>query len=105
MTTPTPQTLAVSGGTAYGTATFAGYAGDLVVFVPTPTGWTATDTAHDQRFQIALGNDTTRILKGSITRISTGATLATFTLDRSGSGTITYSDASGAPVTNWLPAD
>lgn len=105
MTAPTTQTLAISGGTAYGTATFKGYAGDLVVFVPTPTGWTATDSAHDQQFQIALVDNTTRLLKGSITRISTGATLATFTLDRSGSGTITYSDSSEAAVTNWLPAD
>jgi hypothetical protein len=105
MTSPTPQTLAISGGTPYGTAAFKGYAGDLVVFIPTPTGWTATDAAHDQQFQVALSDDVNRNFSGSITKISTGVTLTTFTVDRSGTGTITYSDGSKAAVTNWLPAD
>ena len=105
MTSPTPQTLAISGGTPYGTAAFKGYAGDLAVFIPTPTGWTATDTAHDQQFQMALSDDVNRNFTGSIKKISTGVTLTTFTVDRSGTGTITYSDGSKAAVTNWLPAD
>ena len=105
MTAPTIQTLAISGGTPYGGATFTGHAGDLVIFPPTPTGWAATDTAHDQKFQITLGDNTKRILSGSIASISTGKTLATFSLDQSGTGTITYSDGSKAAVPNWLPAD
>jgi hypothetical protein len=65
------------------------------------TAWTVTDSAHDQQFQISVVDDTTRGLAGSITQISSGTTLATITLDRSGSGSITYSDGSTAIVTNW----
>jgi hypothetical protein len=103
MTAPTASTLAVTGGTSYGSATFAGYAGDLAVFIPTPTGWTATDTAHNLRLQITESASGT--FAGSMTQISTGKTMSSFTLDRSGTGSITYSDGSKAAVTNWLPAD
>ena len=105
MTAPTTQTLAITGGTAYGAAAFKGYAGDLVVFVPTPTGWTATDAGHDQKFEIALGDNTKRIFSGGITQISTGKALSTFTVDRSGTGSVAYSDGSKAAIVNWLPAD
>ncbi|MGB8259281.1 MAG: chitobiase/beta-hexosaminidase C-terminal domain-containing protein [Terracidiphilus sp.] len=105
MSAPTIATLAISGGTPYGGATFAGYYGDLTIFAPTPTGWTATDSAHGQKFQVTLGDNTKRILAGSITSTGTGKTLATFSLDQSGSGTITYSDGSKAAITDWLPAD
>ena len=103
MTAPTVSTLAITGGTSYGSATFSGYAGDLAIFIPTPTGWTATDAAHNQRFQIT--ENSSRTFAGSIVQISTGKTLTTFTLDRSGTGSIVYSDGSKAAVTNWLPAD
>jgi sugar lactone lactonase YvrE len=103
MTAPTLETLAVAGGTSYGTAAFKGYAGDMQIFIPTPTSWTATDTAHGLKFQIA--ESASRTFTGSITEISNGKTLSTFTLDRSGTGTITYSDGSKAAVTNWLPAN
>jgi hypothetical protein len=103
MTAPTLETLAVTGGVPYGGATFTGYAGDLVVFIPSPTGWTATDAAHNQRFEIA--ENSSRIFAGTIAQISPARTLATFTLDRSGTGSIVYSDGSKAAVTNWLPAN
>jgi sugar lactone lactonase YvrE len=103
MTAPTVSTLAITGGTSYGSATFQGYAGDLAVFIPTPTGWTATDKAHNQQFQIA--ETSSRTFTGSITQISPSKTLATFTLDISGTGSIAYSDGSKAAVTNFLPAD
>lgn len=105
MTAPTIATLAISGGTPFGGATFAGHYGDLAIFAPTPTGWTATDSARGQQFQVKLGDNTKRILTGSITATGSGKTLATFSLDQSGSGSITYSDGSKATVTNWLPAD
>jgi hypothetical protein len=54
------------------------------------------------KFQISVADDTTRTLTGNITQISTGTVLDTITLDRSGSGSITYSDGSVATVTNWL---
>jgi len=105
MSAPTIQSLAISGGTPYGGATFTGYLGDLSIFPPTPNGWTATDAAHDQQFHVTLSDNTNRMLSGAITAISNGKTLATFTLDQSGTGTLTYSDATSVAVTDWLPAD
>jgi trimeric autotransporter adhesin len=102
VTTPAPQTVDVTGGSFYGTASLNGYAGDLAIFTPAPTGWTVTDAAHRQQLQIVLGNNTSRIFSGSITQISSGKTLATFTVDRSGTGSITYSDKSKTAITNWL---
>jgi hypothetical protein len=41
----------------------------------------------------------------TITRVSTGVTLATAAVDHSGTGTITYSDGSSAAITSWTLAD
>jgi hypothetical protein len=103
LTQPTALSLAVTGGTAYGSTTLSGYSGDLVVFVPTPTGWTGTDIQQNQQFQIT-GNSS-RQFTGSITQITPAKALATFTVDRSGTGSITYSDGSKAAITTRLPAN
>jgi photosystem II stability/assembly factor-like uncharacterized protein len=105
LTAPTTGTLAISGGTAYGKAVFDGHAGDSTIFPPLPTGWTVVDNAHDQKFQITVTDNATRQLTGTITKVSSGKTLVTFTLDRSGTGTIKFSDGATVAVTNWLQAD
>lgn len=105
MTAPTIDTLQVSGGKTYGGSTLSGYGGDLSAFPPAPTGWTLTDAAHDQQFQITLVASPPGMFEATITQISTGKMLATATLDQSGTGTITYSDGSTAAVTDWLPAN
>jgi hypothetical protein len=105
VTAPTTQTLEITGGTPYGTATLDGYAGGFSMFPPTPTGWTVIDQAHDQKFNITVGDNATRNLSGTITRISTGATLATIALDRSGTGAVRFSDGGVVAVTNWLQAN
>jgi hypothetical protein len=71
-------------------------------FPPTPT---ITDAAHDEQFQITLVSNATRDLAATITRTSTGAPLATATIDQSGTGTNAYSDGSTAAVTSWTLAD
>jgi hypothetical protein len=64
-----------------------------------------TDLAHDQQLQISVASNTTRNLTLTITKTTTGDTLATGVLDQSGTGTITYSDGSVAVITNWTLAD
>ena len=103
LTEPTVQSLAIAGGTEYGSTKFTGHSGDLVVFAPAPTAWTGTDAAHNQQFEIT--ENSSRQFTGSITQISPAKALATFTVDRSGTGSVTYSDGSKAAIVNWLPAD
>jgi uncharacterized protein YjdB len=104
LTAPQPQSLVVQGGTQFGTTSDGGGEGTFSLFPPTPTGWTVSDTGHDQTFTINVASNTVRNLVGTITRISTGAVLATVALDQSGTGTITYSDGTGAAITNWTLA-
>lgn len=101
----TPTSLAISGGTVWGTSTQQGSAASFSLFPPTPTGWTVTDAAHDMRFTINVVSNTVRNSVGQITQISTGAVLATIAVDQSGTGTITWSDGRTVAVTNWIFAD
>ena len=40
-------------------------------------------------------------VNGAITRTSTGQTLATFTVDTNGNGTITYGNGTTGRIVNW----
>ena len=102
LTQPTATFMVVNGGSAYGTTVDSGGAARFTLFPPTPTGWTVTDAAHDQVFSITVADNTVRNLVATLKRISTGATLATIALDQSGTGTITYSDGTTAPITSWM---
>ena len=102
---PTPTALIIQGGTAYASTTSSGGAAAFSLFPPTPTSWTVTDSFHDQKFQISVVNNTTRNLNLTVVQTSTGSTLATGSVDQSGSGTITYSDGSVAAITSWTLAD
>jgi hypothetical protein len=102
LTQPTSTTMIVNGGSVHGTTTDTGSAGNFSLFPPTPTGWSVTDAAHDQVFTIAVVDNTTRNSAATLKRISTGETLASITLDQSGTGTIIYSDGASAPVTGWM---
>jgi len=103
LTNPNPTSLVVQGGTDFATTTASGSSGAFELFPPTPTSWTLTDTAHDEEFQIALAN--TRDLNITITQVSTNETLATGTIDQSGSGSIKYSDGTTVAITNWTLSD
>ena len=105
LTNPSPTSLVIQGGTPFATTNASGGAAGFVLFPPTPTSWKLTDSAHDEVFQISVVDNASRTLTLSITRVSTGATLATGSLDQSGSGTITWSDGSTTAVTNWTIAD
>ena len=105
VTHPSMNTYAISGGTNSATTTASGSAGALALFPPMPTGWTLNDAAHDLQFQITVIDDTTRNLTIAITLASTGKTLATGAVDKSGTGSITYSDASTSAITSWTLAN
>jgi hypothetical protein len=70
-----------------------------------PTSWSITDTVHDTKFSIGVISDTTRQSKGIITKISTGAELAHFVVDQSGTGTMTYANGKVEAITSWTQAD
>jgi hypothetical protein len=102
---PSETSLVIQGGTVYTSTTVSGGAGAFDLFPPTPTSWTVTDAAHDEQFQISVIDNTTRNSNLTITQVSTGKTLATGSVDRSGTGNITYSDGSTAAITAWTLAD
>jgi hypothetical protein len=105
LTNPTPSSLVINGGTAFGVDTASGGAASFALFPPTPTGWSLGDAVHDQTFQISVVDNVARTLAAAIVQNSTGKTLATATLDQSGTGSITYSDGSTAAIANWTLAD
>ena len=105
LTNPSAASLVVQGGENYGAIAASGSAASFSLFPPTPTKWTLTDSAHDQKFQISVVDNTTRNLSVTITQVSTGSTLATGSLDQSGTGTINWSDGTATAVTNWTLAD
>ena len=105
LTNPSPTSLVVQGGTPFTSLTATGGEAGLELFPPTPTSWTITDSGHDEQLEISLNDDTTRDLTLTVTQVSTGTTLATGLIHRSGAGTITYSDGTTAAITNWTVAD
>jgi hypothetical protein len=105
LTNPAPASLVVNGGSSFATTTSSGGAAAFSLFPPQPTSWTLSDTARDQKFSISVVDNTARNLAATIVQISTGKTLATATLDQSGTGTVTYSDGSTAAITSWTLAD
>jgi hypothetical protein len=104
VTSPAIYKLAISGNQqkSYGTAAPQGSSATYALFPPPPTSWSIQDKAHDIAFSTAVTDNKTRGSKGAITQISTGKTLATFTVDQSGTGSIKYSDGSTAAITSWI---
>jgi hypothetical protein len=105
LTNPSPPSFVIQGGAAYASTTASGSAAAYSLFPPTPTSWTLADAAHDEQLRISVIDNATRNSTLTITQVSTGKTLATGTMDQSGSGTINYSDGSAATITNWTLAD
>lgn len=101
---PAAYALAISGSqqTTYGSAAPQGSSSNFSLFPAKPTLWSITDAAHDIALSTAVTDNKTRGSKGTITTISTGKTLATFTVDQSGTGSIKYSDGSTAAITSWI---
>jgi hypothetical protein len=105
LTNPTADSFVMPGGIAFSTTTTSGGAAAFSLFPPTPTSWTLTDAAHDQQIVISVIDNTSRRSSVTITKVSTGAVLATGSVDQSGTGSITYSDGLTAAMTSWTLAD
>ena len=99
---PFVSSLVPSRGTAYGSDQVSGHVATFSLLPPPPTAWTSSDAAHDLRFDISVTSATTRSLDVTIKRITSGTTRASGHLDQSGTGTITFSDGSNAPVRSWV---
>jgi len=98
----TDQALNITGGSTYGSDEVTGNVATFSLLPPPPTFWNSIDSGHDLRFDIAVTDATTRGLDVTIKRISTGVPRASGHLDQSGSGVITFSDGSSAPVRSWV---
>jgi len=105
VTNPTWDSFVIQGGTSYTSTTASGGAAEYALFPPTPTGWTLIDSANDEKLQVSVIDNTVRNLSMTITKVSTGDTLAVGTIDQSGTGTIIYSDGRSAAITSWTLAD
>ena len=86
---------------AFASTKTTGTIADLTMFPAPPLNWTVTDTVHALRFKISVLS-TAKNLGGSVVNTKTGSTLASFALDLSGTGTVTYADKTSATVTNWI---
>lgn len=97
-------TIKIKGsGAKWGTDTLAGGVGAIVLFPPKPTAWTLADSGNKTKFKLELKDDVFQKFKGSVTRAD-GKVLAPFSLDASGSGSITYSDGVKASIAGWAIA-
>jgi hypothetical protein len=105
LTAPSATSMVVTGGTAFASYSSAGGAAAFSLFPPTPTGWTLTDSADNLKLQVTVVDNTTRNLTVAITQTPSGTSMATGTLDKSGTGTITYSDGTSAAITSWTLAN
>jgi hypothetical protein len=102
LTVPSTNSIVITGGeTSLASYSVTGGAAAFALFPPTPTGWTVSDPVNGLQLQITVVNDTTRNLRLSLTRTSTGTPVASGSLDQSGSGTVTFSDGTVETVTGW----
>lgn len=107
ITAPTPQTLAISGGgTAYTSTAVSGSQAHYALFPPRPTSWTVTDQTNNAQMTFSILSDQTRAARGVVSTISPAEKLAVITLDKSGSGKVTYSDKTpAAAIRSFLAAN
>lgn len=103
ITEPKILTLGVGGAHKdIGSANTTGIITGSAFFPSTPTKWTVTDAANNAIFAIALNSNQTHDSTGTINNKSTGATLAQFSVDESGTGSITYSNKTTAKISGWI---
>src|SRR5471032_362832 len=105
LTNPAPASLVINGGSSFATTTSSGGAAAFSLFPPQPTAWSLSDAAHDQKFSISVVDNIARNLAATIVQVYTGKTLATATIDQSGTGAVTWSDGTTAAITSWTLAD
>lgn len=88
----------------WSTDTLTGGVGRLVVFTRKPAAWKLTDASKKARFSIEKTSNSTHVSKGLVETLS-GKELASFEIDQSGSGGITYSNGVKAKIASWVLLD
>ncbi len=91
----------VTGGTTLDIASFSGSVTFASSGAVASITLTLTDAANDGTVAISASGSPA-VITGTVKQTDTGTTLATFTVDASGNGTITYSNGTTAPITNWI---
>jgi hypothetical protein len=101
LTAPGGSSLTLSGGASrssfYGGATLGAYA----LFPPTPTEWYVRDSGTEQDFIVGLDTSPATGYLMSEGKPLTTTILVSASTDKSGTGSITWSDGSVSPVNNW----
>lgn len=67
-----------------------------------PTDLIVVDIAGDVKISIAVTDNATRVLSGSIVQVSTGKSVAALNVDRSGAGATACLGLPPHLVTSWL---
>lgn len=93
----------IGGGTQGGSSNMSGTFDFSAAGVADGGTITTTDTPDDIEVIVTTASDGS--MTGSIKRISTGAGVATFTLDATGNGSITFADGTTATIQNFGLAD
>jgi hypothetical protein len=85
---------------AFGSSSGTGTVADFELLPSTPTSWSVTDAKHGVVFAVDLQSDLSST--GTVkTTAASPATLATFAVDESGTGSITWSDSSTDNIVAW----
>lgn len=88
----------ISGGTTVDTASLSGQIVYNTLGLPLSGSLTSTDTADNATAVLTFNGSQ---MSGVITQTSTGATVATFTVNQYGSGTITYANGTTGIISQW----
>ena len=72
----------------------------LTIFAPPPCSWSVTNALSGKTFSIAMAPGNQRASSGTIRMAQT--TLASFAVDNSGEGSISFSDGQRSKIVNWL---
>lgn len=91
----------ISGGTLSDSATLNGQFSYSTAGVIAGASLTLTDSADDGTVTLTAGG-TPETIAGTIKQTDTGKQVATFSVDASGNGTITYSNGTTGTIQNWV---
>ena len=104
ISSPNPATLKITGAdTKVGNASASGSFHRFSIEPVGPTSWTSTDSANGAKFAISLASGGSTFA-GTIKATATDKTLAKISVDRSGTGTITYSNNLKVNISSWVIA-
>lgn len=90
----------IAGGSTIDSATFNGSVTFAASGALTGASFTLSDAASDATVTVSAAGSPV-VVTGIVKQTDTGATLATFTTDAAGNGTITYSNGTTAPIVAW----